>query len=348
MRILIVTDAWRPQVNGVVRTLEWLATSLPQFGVDVTFLTPEGFRSVPMPGYREIRLALATPSAVAARIEAAQADAIHIATEGPLGILARRFCMREGRAFTTCYHTRFPEYIAARLPIRPAWTYAALRHFHNAASATMAATPALAGDLRARGFRNVVLWRRGIDGVFFRNDPPAALDVPRPIFLTVARLAVEKNVEAFLSLDLPGSKVVVGEGPAGAALARRFPNVHFLGLRHGAELAAIYRAADVFIFPSRTDTFGLVMVEALASGTPVAAYPVEAPQGLLGASECGILDEDLGAAALRALAIPRAACRAFGAPFTMSASARSFLDLAEAALQRSAGELPTPSHVAAA
>ena len=285
----------------------------------MSFLTPDGFASAPLPGYREIRLALALPTTIAARIEASGADAIHIATEGPLGLLARRACLRMGRPFTTCYHTRFPEYVAARWPVDPAWVYAGLRRFHAAGRTTMVATAALAADLRSRGFGNVALWRRGIDDVFFRDGAPAELDLPRPIFLTVSRLAVEKNIDAFLSLDLPGSKVVIGDGPEAAALRQRHPQSHFLGLRHGAELASLYRAADVFVFPSRTDTFGLVMLEALASGTPVAAYPVEAPLGLLTGSRCGVLDADLGHAARAALSVSRAECRALAAGFTMDA-----------------------------
>jgi glycosyltransferase involved in cell wall biosynthesis len=334
MRILVATDAWRPQVNGVVRTLEWLAAATRRLGTEIVFLTPERFASLPLPGYREIRLALASQRAVSAAIDAAAADAIHIATEGPIGFLTRRHCLQRGRVFTSCYHTRYPEYLAARLPVPLSVSYAALRRFHNAAAATMVATAPLASDLKARGFGKVRLWRRGIDAASFASGAPAALDLPRPIFLTVGRLAIEKNMAAFLKLDLPGSKLVIGDGPAREGLQARFPDAHFLGAQHGAALAALYRAADAFVFPSRTDTFGLVMLEALAAGVPVAAFPVEAPRAVLGDSNCGVLDADLRTAALAALAIPRERCRAYGARFTMEESAKSFLDIVAGTLRQ--------------
>ena len=337
MRILITTDAWRPQINGVVRSLEGLSAELPDLGAEVVFLTPDGFATLPMPGYAEIRLAMAGPRSVRAAIDAARPDAIHIATEGPLGFWTRRYCMARGRPFTTCYHTRYPEYLAARLGLPLSWSYAALRRFHNAAAATMVATPALGRELSEWGFTRTALWRRGIGVAQFAAQGPAVLDLPRPIFLTVARLAVEKNIDAFLSLDLPGSKVVVGDGPMRADLAARHPAAHFLGARTGADLAAIYRSADAFVFPSRTDTFGLVMLEALAAGVPVAAYPVSGPRDVLGASRCGVLDEDLRLAALAALAIPRRRCRDFGARFTMLESARSFMAIVQDGLRPDAG-----------
>ncbi|MDB5650948.1 MAG: alpha-mannosyltransferase [Hyphomicrobiales bacterium] len=323
-RVLIVSDAWRPQINGVVRTLEWLRRDAPLLGIHVDLLTPDLFRSAPMPTYPEIRLTLALPSEVAKRIDALAPDAIHIATEGPLGLLARHYCTSRGRAFTTCYHTRFPEYLAARLPLPLSWSYAALRRFHSAAAATLVATPALRDELQARGFTRLKVWRRGVDVALFSAGKPALADLPRPIFLSVGRIAVEKNVEAFLALDLPGTKVVIGDGPARADLARRYPEVHFLGVRTGAELADLYASADVFVFPSRTDTFGLVMLEALAAGTPVAALPVTGPQEVLGASGCGVLSEDLRAAAMAALSISRSACRAYASHYGMRESAHSF------------------------
>ena len=338
-RILIVSDAWHPQVNGVVRTLEWLRREAHRFGATVDFLTPDGFLSVPMPTYREIRLTLASPRTIGARIDALEPDAIHIATEGPLGYLARRHCIRTGKAFTTCYHTRFPEYLAARLPVPLAWSYAALRRFHGAAAATLVATPGLQAELRGHGFTKLKVWRRGVDVGLFRRGAPCLSHLPRPILLSVGRVSVEKNVEAFLALDLPGSKVVVGEGPALHDLRARYPDAHFLGLRSGLELADLYASADVFVFPSRTDTFGLVMLEAMAAGTPVAAYPVTGPRDVLGASGCGVMSEDLAQAVQQALTIPREACRAYAAEFGMTESARSFFSHLDAAL---AGEATAP------
>lgn len=333
-RVLVVSDAWRPQVNGVVRTLEWLGREAPAFGVELIMLTPDQFRSVGMPTYPEIRLSLALPRTVDKRIEAIRPDAIHIATEGPLGYLARLHCLRRGRPFTTCYHTRFPEYIAARAPVPVGWTYAALRRFHNAAEATLVATEALREELAARGFNKLKIWNRGIDVETFSAGVRRDLGLPGPVSLYVGRVAVEKNVEAFLAADLPGAKIVVGDGPARADLARRFPDVRFTGMMSGQELADLYASADVFVFPSRTDTFGLVMLEALAAGTPVAALPVTGPSQVLGDSGCGVLDEDLGAAARRALEIPRDKCRAFASGFAMRESARCFFDHVATAMDR--------------
>ena len=332
-RLLIATDAWRPQVNGVVRTLEGLARELPAFGVEPHFLTPEGFATIAMPGYPQIPLALATPGAIAQRIESIAPEAIHIATEGPIGFFVRRWCLANRVPFTTCYHTRYPEYIAARWPIPLSWSYAVLSRFHNAAAATMVATDGLGAELAGHGFSRLALWRRGVDTTLFSAGRPGALDhLSRPIFLCVARVAVEKNIEAFLALDLPGSKVVVGEGPARADLEQRFPDVHFLGLRAGQSLADIYASADAFVFPSRTDTFGLVMLEAMAAGLPVAAFPVTGPREIITDPRCGVMDEDLGKAALAALDLSRDACRAHAGHHTRQASARSFLDKVSAAL----------------
>src|SRR5882724_6663814 len=264
MRVLVATDAWHPQVNGVVRTLTMTAEAARALGVDVSFLTPQSFRTVAMPSYRDLRLALPYPAKIARLIADARPDSIHIATEGPIGLLVRRHCRKHGLPFTTSFHTRFPEYISARLPVPESWIWSALRRFHGASQAVMAATPALASELRMRGFRNVVLWPRGVDCGHFH--PRAVnlglgldldLDLPRPVFLCVGRVAVEKNLEAFLDLDLPGTKVIVGDGPARAALARNYPQAVFLGARQGEQLAEAYAAADVFVFPSKTDTFGL-------------------------------------------------------------------------------------------
>ena len=331
MRILVATDAWRPQVNGVVTALEHMSEAAAEFGASFSFLTPEGFSSFALPTYADIRVALASPSSVARRIEAAEPDHIHIATEGPLGWLARGWCLRRRRTFTTSYHTRFPEYIALRTGLPPSLTYAALRRFHAPAGAVMAPTASIAEDLSRRGFNRVRIWTRGVDHRRFGRPASNGLDLPRPIFLSVGRLAVEKNLEALLSLDLPGSVVIVGEGPARADLQRRFPHAHYLGEKRGDALAEIYASADVFVFPSRTDTFGNVIVEAMASGLPVAAFPVPGPLDIVGGSEAGALDEDLKAACLRALQIPRAAARARSLDFTWRESARQFLSGVEIA-----------------
>jgi glycosyltransferase involved in cell wall biosynthesis len=299
-RLLIATDAWHPQINGVVRTFEHMVEELTALGVDVTVLGPTDFRTVPCPTYPEIRLTIALPRTVRAALAGAQPDHIHVATEGPLGFAARRWCMSAGRIFTTSYHTKFPEYLRARAPIPESWTYAWLRRFHNAGSGCMVATPSLEKELSARGFRNLMRWTRGVDAGVFRprREGDKLLDLPAPVFLYVGRVAPEKNIGAFLSLDLPGSKVVVGDGPALASLKAAHPEVHFLGFREGEALAEAYRSADVFVFPSKTDTFGIVLLEALASGLPVAAYPVTGPSDVVGKEGIGVLDEDLGKAAL--------------------------------------------------
>ena len=325
MRILVATDAWHPQVNGVVRTLTMMAEAAKSSGAEVGFLTPQSFRTFAMPSYPDLRLALPTAAKVARLIAEVRPDAIHIATEGPIGLAVRRYCGRRGLPFTTSFHTRFPEYISARLPIPESWSWSALRWFHGASRAVMAATPALASELRGRGFRNVVLWPRGVDARLFH---PRAVDlgVPRPVFLSVGRVAVEKNLEAFLDLDLPGTKVVVGDGPARAALQRKHPQAVFLGALHGESLAETYAAADVFVFPSKTDTFGLVLLEALASGVPVAAFPVAGPRDVIGSAKVGVLSEDLGLACLAALEIPSQHCLQFAASKTWEAAARAFVN----------------------
>jgi glycosyltransferase involved in cell wall biosynthesis len=330
MRILIATDAWHPQINGVVRTLVMTAVAAKPLGVDIRFLTPQSFRTVALPGYPGLRVALPASGRIAALIAEADPDSIHIATEGPIGLSVRRHCRKQGRPFTTSFHTRFPDYISARVPMPEAWIWAALRRFHGASSAVMAATPTLAGELRQRGFRNVVLWPRGVDVGLFH---PRAIDfgLPRPIFLSVGRVAVEKNLDAFLGLDLPGTKVVVGDGAARAALERSYPDAVFLGARTGEQLAETYAAADVFVFPSRTDTIGLVLLEALASGVPVAAFPVTGPRDVIGDVPVGALDEDLRSACLAALKIAPAACLEFAESLTWEKSARAFIaNIAEA------------------
>jgi glycosyltransferase involved in cell wall biosynthesis len=325
MRVLVATDAWHPQVNGVVRTLTSLSQSARRLGVDIEFLTPDGFRCIPIPTYPGLRLALPRRREIARRIEAAKPDAIHIATEGPIGHAVSGYCRRHGRPFTTSYTTRFPEYISARAPIPQPWIYAALRRFHAAATVTMVATPSLMTELRQRGFSNLGMWTRGVDTDLFRPDRAIELDFARPIFVNVGRVAVEKNLEAFLSLDLPGTKVVIGTGPEEAALKRRFPDAKFLGLLENGTLAAHLAAADVFVFPSRTDTFGVVQLEALASGVPVAAFPVTGPKDVVGGHPVGVLNENLRVACIEALGISRTACRAFALSRSWKNSARQFI-----------------------
>ncbi|NIX76512.1 glycosyltransferase family 4 protein [Microvirga terricola] len=331
MRLLIATDAWRPQINGVVRSLEYMAAEAPGFGAQVTFLTPERFRSCPMPTYPEIRLSLAAPGAVARFIEDVDPTHVHIATEGPIGLATRWVCRRQQRAFTTSYHTRFPEYLSARVPIPEAWSYSAIRRFHNGGRAVMVSTPSLERELLGRGFRNIRRWTRGVDTQLFRPRNERILDAASPIFLYVGRVAVEKNLEAFLSFDLPGTKVVVGDGPARAELEGKFPTARFLGALAGEDLARIYASSDVFVFPSLTDTFGIVLLEALASGLPIAAYPVTGPLDVVGASGCGVLNDDLREAALAALDIPKDRCRSYGETFTWRESARQFFSNIEQA-----------------
>ena len=311
-RILIISDAWVPQVNGVVRTLMAVVDHLRRGGDVVEVIGPDRFLTVPTPAFAP--------------------DAIHISTEGPLGWAMRGLCLRRGWQFTTSFHTKFPEYLHARTRVPTAWSWALLRRFHAPATGVFCATPSLAGELTARGFARVMPWSRGVD--LERFHPDAARDgaaeaweaLPRPIFLCAGRVAVEKNLEAFLSLDLPGSKVVVGDGPARASLMRRFPGAHFTGWRENGALARAYAGADVFVFPSRTDTFGLVLLESLAAGTPVAAYPVTGPLDVIGDAPVGALDADLRAACLRALRADRAACRAHAERFSWAACAQRFRD----------------------
>jgi glycosyltransferase involved in cell wall biosynthesis len=281
-----------------------------------------------MPSYRDVRLEMPRPARVAKLIEDIRPDSIHIATEGPIGLMVRRYCRQRALPFTTSFHSRFPDHVRARLPGALIWR--ALRRFHAPSRAVMAATPALSSELDARGFGNVALWPRGVDTKLFR---PRAVDLcfPAPVFLSVGRVAVEKNLEAFLALDLPGTKVIVGDGPARVALEETYPQAIFLGEKHGERLAEIYAAADVFVFPSRTDTFGLVLLEALASGLPIAAFRVKGPLDVIGDAPVGVLDADLRTACLSALEIPRQDCVAFAANYTWEASARAFVDNIRAA-----------------
>jgi glycosyltransferase involved in cell wall biosynthesis len=325
MRILIVTDAWRPQVNGVVRTLTETMRELTAMGYTVELLSPLEFKTMPCPTYPDIRLSLLPYRRVSMRIREFSPDAIHIATEGPLGIAARRYCIKNKLAFTTAYHTRFPEYVQARIKLPVKVSYAWLRRFHNAARAVMAPTRSICQDLKARGFKNVVLWGRGVDiNIFSPGERDRLEESAPPRFVYIGRVAVEKNIEAFLKLDLPGSKWVVGDGPLLEKLKAQYPEVWFAGVLPQPELARFYRAADVFVFPSLTDTFGLVLLEAMACGTPVAAFPVAGPLDVVGDTGAGVLDWDLRNACLKALEIDRDHVRRVAEGFSWTAAARQF------------------------
>lgn len=327
MRIAIVTDAWTPQVNGVVRTLQTVRRELEAMGHVVDVISPDLYGSVPCPTYPEIRLALARPASVGQTIAAMRPDAVHLATEGPLCLAARRWCLRGGVPFTTAYHTHFPDYVAQRTGLPASWFWRYIRWFHGPAQAVLVSTASVREQLRAHGVANVRHWGRGVDLGFFTPDAAAFApyaDLPRPIQLYVGRVAVEKNIEAFLRTSQPGSKVVVGDGPARSALERAYPDAHFLGPLFGAPLASAYAGADIFVFPSRTDTFGLVMIEALACGTPVAAYPVTGPVDVL-TPETGAMSEDLDTAISNALACDRQRCAEHGRSFSWERSAREFL-----------------------
>jgi len=337
MKILVATDAWRPQVNGVVRTLERLSHEVARLGTDMAFMTPADFKNFPMPTYPDIALALASPSAARRRLQAGAFDHVHIATEGPIGWSVRHACLSMGRRFTTSFHTRFPEYVSARLPVPEALTYALLRRFHAASAGVMVATQTLEDELEEKGFSRLMRWSRGVDAERFHPDRAVALDLARPVFMYAGRIAPEKNLDAFLSLDLPGSKLVAGDGPARAALQARYPQAHFVGMKTADELAMLYASADVFVFPSRTDTFGLVNLEALACGLPVAAFPVPGPRDVLGDSGAGALNADLRAACMMALEIPRAVARQRALDFTWGESAKQFLDNVRIARSRGSG-----------
>ena len=325
MRILLATDAWAPQVNGVVMTLRNTIRGVETAGHVVEVIGPDRFRSLPCPTYPEIRLALRPFPLFATLAERFAPDAVHIATEGPVGIAARRFCLREKLAFTTAYHTRFPEYVHARIRLPVHFAYAWLRRFHAPARAVMVATPAIHADLARRGFDNLAMWTRGVDTDLFRPGPRLDAGWQHPVFMYVGRVAVEKNIEGFLALDLPGTKVVVGDGPQRAALERRFPEAVFTGAKVGEELAAHFRSADVFVFPSRTDTFGLVLLEAMASGTPAAAFPVSGPIDVVDHGHSGVLSEDLRAAALAALELSRDVVRGHALAFSWERATAQFL-----------------------
>lgn len=328
MKIALVTDAWHPQVNGVVRTLDTVIRLLRQRGHEILVISPDQYRSIPAPSYPEIRLSLARSGTIGKRIEAFDADAVHLATEGPLCIQVRRWCLRKNRSFTTAYHTQFPEYLAKRTKLSPRLFWPYIRWFHRKSEAIMVSTESVRNQLRGENLGHVHHWSRGVDLKNFRPDaPPPAVyqSLARPIQLYIGRVAIEKNIEAFLDSDQPGSKVVVGDGPALDGLRARYPEVHFAGRKTGPELAGYYAGADVFVFPSRTDTFGLVIIEALACGTPVAAYPVTGPVDIL-TPESGAMDDDLGLAIQHALALDPADCIALGAQYSWDASASQFFD----------------------
>ena len=341
MRIALITDAWLPQMNGVVRTLTTVIAELRKLGHVVEVISPDLFRSIPCPSYPEIRLALAGTRAVGRRIEQFAPDAVHIATEGPLGWAARRWCLRRGAPFTTAYHTQFPDYVARRTGLPASLIWPLISRFHRPAHCILVATETIREQLRAQGLTQLHHWSRGVDVASFRPDhPPPDLffALPRPIQLYVGRVAVEKNIEAFLGNSHPGTKVVVGEGPSQDRLRGQFPDAVFLGKRSGDQLAAIYAGADVFVFPSRTDTFGLVMIEALACGTPVAAYPVPGPIDVLTPGS-GAMAETLEDAIAQALTFRREDCVAAGRAFSWAISAEQFL-AGLAAIERKPQGLP--------
>jgi len=334
MKILTVTDAWHPQVNGVVRTIEATNRECQNLGHETAVISPRGFLTVPCPRYPEIRLSLLPYRRVAQFIDLHRASpqelAIHIATEGPLGHAARRYCLRHRLPFTTAYHTRFPQYLNAMFGMPETWVYGFLRWFHGAATRVLSPTPEVDRELARAGLTNVARWTRGVDLDAFHpraGESPLVAGCERPRFLCVGRVSVEKNLEGFLNLDLPGTRIVAGEGPALVRMQRRFPDVRFVGILSRDDLAALYSSVDVFVFPSRTDTFGLVMLEALACGTPVAAFPVQGPLDVVGDSDVACLSDDLRGAATRALRIPRERCRAYAQRFSWRAASDQFVAL---------------------
>lgn len=328
LTVACVTDAWKPQVNGVVRTLETVARESEALGLRMHIIHPGQFRTLPCPGYPEIRLAANSWWAIGRRLDLLDPICIHIATEGPLGLAARSWCLRNRRSFTTSLHTRFPEYMHARCRLPLSWGWKAMRWFHRPSQGVMVATPTLRRELEGRGIGNTRAWMRGVDTALFRPGLPVPAELrelPRPIHLYVGRVSVEKDLPDFLQLDLPGSKVVVGDGPALARCRARFPDASFTGAKFGEDLAAHYAAADVFVFPSRTDTFGLVMLEALACGTPVAAYPVPGPLDVLRDKRVAVMNEDLGGAIRSALALDRGDCRRYAEQFSWKRCAARFI-----------------------
>lgn len=333
MRIMLASDAWEPQVNGVVRTLTRVVSELEAMGHTVEVIHPGQFKTFPLPTYAEIKVAIGVYEPVQERFKAFEPEAVHIATEGPIGLAARRICVEWKLPFTTSYHTRFPEYVSARLPLPLAAGYAYMKWFHKPSGRLMVATPTMREELSRHGFRNISAWSRGVDTEQFHprreGEPDIFEGLARPIFLNVGRVAVEKNIEAFVALDLPGTKVVVGPGPQLEELKAKYPEVVFKGPKSGAELAAHYACADVFVFPSLTDTFGLVILEAMAAGTPVAAYPAPGPIDLIPGSAAGVLaltaTEGLREACIQAMDLDRTRVRAFAETFSWRACAEDFV-----------------------
>ena len=322
--VLIVSDAWLPLTNGVVSTLTQTVRCLERFGYEVRVIHPNEFMTVPCPSYPEIGIAVLPGRKVARCMEAWHAHAVHIATEGPLGWSARRYCLSRRLRFTTSYHTQFPQYLRSRLPIPLAVSYAAIRRFHAPAHHCMVSTASVHRELSARGFGNLVHWSRGVDTQLFRPRAKDFLSLPRPIAAYAGRLAIEKNVDAFLQMPWHGSKIVIGDGPERGRLEARYPTTRFAGYRFGEDLAAHLAAADVLVFPSRTDTFGLVNLEAMACGVPVAAYPVTGPIDVVQDGVTGALDGDLSRAARRALRIDPSVCREYAMRSGWEACTRQF------------------------
>lgn len=332
MRIMLVTDAWEPQVNGVVRTLSRVIEECQAMGHEFEIVSPaDGFKTVPLPTYSEIRLAIGAKREIQRRFEDFEPEAVHIATEGTLGLAAREICLRQKFPYTTSYHTRFPEYVSARFPVPTSWGYSFMRWFHKYSGKVMVATPSMREELEAHRFKNVVAWSRGVDTELFHpsrrsEDQGPYAGMEKPIFLNVGRVAVEKNIEAFVELDLPGTMVVVGDGPQREELEKKYPHVHFAGAKFGEELATYFANADVFVFPSLTDTFGLVILEAMATGTPVAGYPAPGPKDIIPGSNAGAVDEDLKTATLACLELNRETCRTYAEGYSWTACAEAFVN----------------------
>ncbi len=323
-RILIATDAWSPQTNGVVRTLQTTIKTLEAQGHIIQVISPDLFFSLPCPFYPEIRLGFPPPGRLHKIVQDFTPDAIHISTEGPIGWMMRHYCRKHNINFSTSYHTKFPEYVSARFPVPLSWGYRIVQRFHKAATHTFVATGSLMDDLHARGFENLRLWSRGVDLDLFSPKGKKAVSLPQPVMLYIGRVAVEKNIEAFLELDLPGSKLIVGDGPARAGLEEKYPDAYFVGAKYGEELAAYYRSGDIFVFPSKSDTFGLVMLEAMASGLTVAAYPVTGPIDVIGKG--GAMHEDLAVAIEDALHIPKSQAIKTAKQYSWQACTKQFLD----------------------